>query len=92
MSNFTDIMLPGPRVQPDRQAEDVLQDIDEHGAGRGVVDREPDMSMGAPLRKKPCRRPTPRTRKLHPRVLPSAGKAFLDAAMKRRFCQGQLLM
>lgn len=83
-------MLPGLKVRPKGPVEDVLRDIDERGARRGFVDREPATSMGAPFRRKPGRKPSPRTQQLHPRVLPSTGEAFLDAAKVRRLSQGQM--
>ena len=83
-------MLPGLKARPKERVEEVLQDIDEIGARRGFVDREPATSMGAPFRKKPGRKPSPRTQQLHPRVLPSTGRAFLDAAKDRRLSQGQM--
>ena len=83
-------MLPGLKARSKGRVGDALQDIDEVGARRGFVNREPGTSMTAPMRKKPGRKPSPRTQQLHPRVLPVTGQAFMDAARDRRLSQGQM--
>lgn len=90
MSNLANKMLPGLKARPKGQVEEALQKIDEHGDRRGFVDREPATSMSVPFRKKPGRKPSPRTQQLHPRVLPATSQAFFAAARERGLSQGQM--
>ena len=81
---------PGLKARSKDRVEDALQDIDQIGDRRGFVDREPVARSDTPERKKPGRKPSPRTQQLHPRVLPATGQAFLAAAKRRRLSQGQM--
>ena len=90
MSDLLNKMLPGLEARSKGRLGDALQDIDEVGARRGFVDREPGSSMTAPMRKKPGRKPPPWTQQLHPHALPAPDRAFLDAAKERRLSQGQM--
>jgi ribosome-binding protein aMBF1 (putative translation factor) len=60
-----------------------VRKIDEVGEARGFVDRTP--------RKKPGRKPSPRTYQLHPKVLPRVGEAISAEAEQRGLTQGQLI-
>ncbi|WP_240794155.1 chromosome partitioning protein ParB [Pseudorhodobacter turbinis] len=57
--------------------------VDEVGEARGFVDRTP--------RKKPGRKPSPRTYQLHPKVLPGVGEAIALEAERLGLTQGQLI-
>lgn len=69
------------RAKPSRQED--LRIADEVGEGRGFVDRT--------IRKKPGRKPSPRTYQLHPKVLPEVGEAIAAEAERRGLTQGQLI-
>jgi hypothetical protein len=60
-----------------------VRKVDEVGEARGFVDRSP--------RKKPGRKPSPRTHQLHPKVFPLIGEAIAAEAEKRGITQGQLI-
>jgi hypothetical protein len=53
------------------------------GEARGFVDRSP--------RKKPGRKPSPRTYQLHPKVFPRVGEAIASEAERLGITQGQLI-
>ena len=75
--------LAGLKARPkDTTVEDVRR-VDEVGEARGFVDRTP--------RKKPGRKPSPRTHQLHPKVFPKVGEAIAAEAERRGITQGQLI-
>jgi len=76
--------LPGLKARPKTTAvvEEVRR-VDEVGEVRGFVDRSP--------RKKPGRKPSPRTHQLHPKVFPRVGEAIAAEAERLGITQGQLI-
>ncbi len=75
--------LAGLKARPkDTTVEDVRR-VDEVGEARGFVDRTP--------RKKPGRKPSPRTHQLHPKVFPRVGEAIAAEAERLGITQGQLI-
>ena len=75
--------LAGLTARPkDTDAAEVRK-IDEVGEARGFVDRTP--------RKKPGRKPSPRTYQLHPKVFPRVGEALAAESERLGITQGQLL-
>ena len=75
--------LAGLTARPkDTDAAEVRK-IDEVGEARGFVDRTP--------RKKPGRKPSPRTYQLHPKVFPRVGEAIAAESERLGITQGQLL-
>jgi hypothetical protein len=75
--------LLGLKARPkDITVEDVRR-VDEVGVSRGFVDRTP--------RKKPGRKPSPRTYQLHPKVLPEIGDEIAIEAERLGITQGQLI-
>lgn len=75
--------LAGLKARPkDTTIEDVRR-VDEVGEARGFVDRTP--------RKKPGRKPSPRTHQLHPKVFPRVGEAIAAEAERLGITQGQLI-
>ena len=75
--------LGGLVARPKPSTVEDVRKIDEVGEARGFVDRTP--------RKKPGRKPSPRTYQMHPKVLPQIGEAITDEAEKLGFTQGQLI-
>lgn len=57
--------------------------VHEVGEARGVLDRTP--------RKKPGRKPSPRTHQLHPKVFPKIGEAITAEAERLGITHGQLI-
>jgi len=75
--------LAGLTARPkDTDAAEVRK-IDEVGEARGFVDRTP--------RKKPGRKPSPRTYQLHPKVLPMVGEGIAAEAERLGITQGQII-
>ena len=75
--------LAGLKARPkDTTVEDVRR-ADEVGEARGFVDRTP--------RKKPGRKPSPRTHQLHPKVFPKVGEGIAAEAERLGITQGQLI-
>lgn len=75
--------LSGLKARPkDTTAEEVRR-VDDVGEARGFLDRTP--------RKKPGRKPSPRTWQLHPKVFPSIGEAIAAEAERLGITQGQLI-
>ena len=60
-----------------------MRKVDEVREARGFLDRTP--------RKKPGRKPSPRTHQLHPKVFPRVGEAIAAEAEKLGITQGQLI-
>lgn len=75
--------LAGLKARPKTVTKAEVRKIDEVGEARGFVDRSP--------RKKPGRKPSPRTHQLHPKVLPDTGQEIADEAEKLGITQGQLI-
>ncbi len=75
--------LAGLKAKPKDTTTDEVRRVDEVGEARGFVDRTP--------RKKPGRKPSPRTYQLHPKVLPRVGEAIAAEAEKLGLTQGQLI-
>lgn len=75
--------LAGLTARPKDTDPAVVRKIDEVGEARGFVDRTP--------RKKPGRKPSPRTHQLHPKVFPIVGEAISAEAEKLGITQGQLI-
>ncbi len=58
----------------------------------GAVRRvEVNVHVGPSLRKKPGRKPSPRTYQIHPKLLPEVGEAIAEEAAKRGITQGHLI-
>lgn len=75
--------LSGLKAKPkDTSAEEVRR-VDQVGEARGFLDRTP--------RKKPGRKPSPRTHQLHPKVFPEVGEAIAAEAERLGVTQGQLI-
>ena len=75
--------LAGLKARPKGNGPEVVRKADAVGEKRGFVDRSP--------RRKPGRKPSPRTYQLHPKVLPDVGEALAAEAEARGLTQGQLI-
>lgn len=75
--------LAGLKARPKTSTVEDVRRVDEVGEARGFVDRTP--------RKKPGRKPSPRTYQLHPKVLPQIGEAISAEAERLGITQGQLI-
>jgi hypothetical protein len=75
--------LAGLTARPKDTGPADVRKVDEVGEARGFVDRTP--------RKKPGRKPSPRTHQLHPKVFPGVGEAIAAEAERRGITQGQLV-
>lgn len=75
--------LGGLKAKPKATTTEEVRRVDEVGEARGFVDRTP--------RKKPGRKPSPRTYQLHPKVLPEVGEAIAATAERLGITQGQLI-
>jgi len=75
--------LSGLKARPKDTTTETVRRVDEVGEARGFVDRTP--------RKKPGRKPSPRTHQLHPKVFPEVGEAIATEAEKLGITQGQLI-
>ncbi len=75
--------LAGLTARPKDTTIAEVRRIDEVGEARGFVDRSP--------RKKPGRKPSPRTYQLHPKVFPEVGEAIAAEAERLGITQGQLI-
>jgi hypothetical protein len=75
--------LAGLKARPKDTTVEEVRLVDEVGEARGFLDRTP--------RKKPGRKPSPRTHQLHPKVLPEVGDAIASEAEALGITQGQLI-
>lgn len=75
--------LSGLRARPKDTTVEEVRRVDEVGEARGFLDRTP--------RKKPGRKPSPRTWQLHPKVFPNIGEAIAAEAERLGITQGQLI-
>jgi hypothetical protein len=75
--------LAGLKARPKGTTVEEVRRVDEVGEARGFLDRSP--------RKKPGRKPSPRTHQLHPKVLPEIGQEIADEAERLGITQGQLV-
>lgn len=75
--------LAGLKARPKTTSVAQVRKIDDVGEKRGFVDRSP--------RKKPGRKPSPRTYQLHPKVMPATGQAIAAEAERLGVTQGQLV-
>lgn len=75
--------LSGLKARPKETTVEEVRRVDEVGEARGFLDRTP--------RKKPGRKPSPRTHQLHPKVLPRVGEAIATEAERLGITQGQLI-
>jgi len=75
--------LAGLKARPKDTTVEEVRMVDEVGEARGFVDRSP--------RKKPGRKPSPRTYQLHPKVLPRVGEAITAEAERLGITQGQFV-
>ena len=75
--------LAGLKARPKGTTVEEVRRVDEVGEARGFLDRTP--------RKKPGRKPSPRTYQLHPKVLPDVGVAIASEAEALGVTQGQLV-
>ena len=75
--------LAGLKARPKDTTAAEVRRVDEVGEARGVLDRTP--------RKKPGRKPSPRTYQLHPKVFPEVGEAIAAEAERLGITQGQLI-
>jgi hypothetical protein len=75
--------LEGLKARPKATDASEVRKADEVGEARGFVDRTP--------RKKPGRKPSPRTYQLHPKVFPRVGEAIAAEAERLGITQGQLI-
>ena len=75
--------LAGQNARPKDTPVEEVRRVDEVGEARGFLDRTP--------RKKPRRKPSPRTHQLHPKVFPKVGEAIAAEAERLGITQGQLI-
>jgi hypothetical protein len=75
--------LAGLKARPKDTSVEEVRRIDDVGEARGFLDRTP--------RKKPGRKPSPRTFQLHPKVFPQVGEAIAAEAERLGITQGQLV-
>ena len=75
--------LAGLKARPKGTTIEEVRRVDDVGEARGFVDRRP--------RKKPGRKPSPRTYQLHPKVFPKIGEAIAAEAERLGITQGQLI-
>jgi len=75
--------LAGLTARPKNTGVAEVRKIDDVGEARGFVDRTP--------RKKPGRKPSPRTHQLHPKVFPKVGEAISAEAEHLGLTQGQFI-
>ncbi|RUS65271.1 chromosome partitioning protein ParB [Pseudorhodobacter sp. E13] len=75
--------LAGLKAKPKDTTAAEVRRVDEVGEARGFLDRTP--------RKKPGRKPSPRTYQLHPKVFPEVGEAIAAEAERVGITQGQLI-
>lgn len=75
--------LAGLKARPKKTSPAEVRKVDDVGEKRGFVDRSP--------RKKPGRKPSPRTFQLHPKVMPETGAAIAAEAERLGLTQGQLI-
>lgn len=75
--------LAGLTAKPKPASVEDVRRADEVGEARGFLDRTP--------RKKPGRKPSPRTFQLHPKVFPEVGEAISAEAERLGITQGQLI-
>jgi hypothetical protein len=75
--------LAGLKARPKDTTVEEVRRVDEVGEARGFLDRTP--------RKKPGRKPSPRTHQLHPKVFPEIGQAIAAEAERLGVTQGQLV-
>jgi len=75
--------LAGLTARPKDTGPEEVRKVDEVGEARGFVDRSP--------RKKPGRKPSPRTFQLHPKVFPRVGEAIAAEAERLGITQGQII-
>ncbi len=75
--------LAGLKARPKETTVTEVRRVDKVGEARGFVDRSP--------RKKPGRKPSPRTHQLHPKVFPEIGEAIAAEAERLGVTQGQLI-
>lgn len=75
--------LAGLKARPKDTTVEEVRRVDEVGEARGFLDRSP--------RKKPGRKPSPRTWQLHPKVFPKVGEAIAAEAERLGITQGQLI-
>lgn len=75
--------LAALKSRPKPSSVEDVRRVDEVGEARGFVDRTP--------RKKPGRKPSPRTYQLHPKVFPEIGEALSVEAERLGITQGQLI-
>lgn len=75
--------LSGLKARPKDTTVEEVRRVDDVGEARGFLDRTP--------RKKPGRKPSPRTWQLHPKVFPAVGEAIAAEAERLGITQGQLI-
>lgn len=75
--------LAGLKARPKDTTIEEVRRVDEVGEARGFLDRTP--------RKKPGRKPSPRTYQLHPKVFPRVGEGITAEAERLGITQGQLI-
>ena len=75
--------LAGLKARPKGTTVEEIRRVEEVGEARGFLDRTP--------RKKPGRKPSPRTHQLHPKVFPTVGQEIAAEAERLGITQGQLI-
>ncbi|WP_406240098.1 hypothetical protein ACF3NX_14255 (plasmid) [Acetobacter orientalis] len=75
--------LAGLKARPKTTLIEEVRLVDEVGEAHGFLDRTP--------RKKPGRKPSPRTYQLHPKVFPQIGEGISAEAERLGITQGQLV-
>lgn len=75
--------LAGLKARPKDTTVEEVRRVDEVGEARGFLDSTP--------RKKPGRKPSPRTYQLHPKIFPEVGEAIAAEAERLGVTQGQLV-
>lgn len=75
--------LSGLSARPKPASAEDVRRIDDIGEAHGFLDRTP--------RKKPGRKPSPRTYQMHPKLMPQIGEAITLEAEALGLTQGQLI-
>lgn len=75
--------LAGLKARAKGGAVEEVRRVDEVGEAHGFLDRT--------ARRKPGRKPSPRTYQLHPKLFPETGQAIAAEAERMGITQGQLI-
>ncbi|GLQ67568.1 hypothetical protein JK203_14040 [Gluconobacter cerinus] len=75
--------LAGLRARPKDESVHQTKIVDAVGEAHGFLDRTP--------RRKPGRKPSPRTYQIHPKIMPEIGDAIAGEAERLGITQGALI-